>query len=187
MTHELISRHLPQITADVKGRMTRIHKSVQSTRNQMQEIQEVREEVEDMNPMEEVCAVRDMYCYPILADLNTCMMYSDQTGTFPVQSYSNMQLTFVAYIYDINAIIGVPLKTRTSESMIGAFQKVLKMMEKSNCKPVVNVMDNECSKAVQEYIISNNIDIELCPPKNHHLNDRGREPLAPIKLISLAR
>ena len=109
-----------------------------------------------------------LLCY--LADLNTGMMHSDQTGTFPVQLYSNMHLLFVAYIYDINAIIGLPLKMRTSESMIGAFQKVLKMTTKSNCKPVVNVTDNKCNKAVQEYITGNNIDIELCPPKNHHLN-----------------
>ena len=152
LTYELISRHLPQTTADVKGRMTRICKGVQSTRNQMQEIREARDKVEDMNPTEEVCAVRDVYCYAILADLNTGIMYSDQTGTFPVGSYSNMQLIFVAYIFDINAIIGLPLKTRTSESIIGAFQKVVKMTEKSNCKPVVSVMNNECSKAVQKYV-----------------------------------
>ena len=72
--------------------------------------------MEDINPTEEVCAVRDIYCYAILANLNTGMMYSDQTGMFPVISYSNMQLIFVAYIYYINAIIGLPLKTRTTES-----------------------------------------------------------------------
>ena len=38
LTYKLISRHLPQTTADVKGRMTRIRKGVQSTQNQMQEI-----------------------------------------------------------------------------------------------------------------------------------------------------
>ena len=123
-----------------------------------------------MNLTEEVCAVRDMYCYAILSNLNTGMMYSDQTDTFPVRWYINMQLICVAYIYDINAIIGLPLKTRTSESMIGAFQKVLKMTAKSICKPVVNMMDNECSKVVQEYITGNNIDIESCLPKYHHLN-----------------
>ena len=121
LTYELISRHLPQTTADVKGRMTRIQKGIQSTRNPIQEIQDARENVDDMNPTEEICAVRDVYCYAILADLNTGRMYSDQTGTFPVQSYSNMQLIFVAYIYDINAVIGIPLKLRTAESMIGAF------------------------------------------------------------------
>ena len=140
-----------------------------------------KEEKKWINPTEEVCAVRDMYCYAILVDLNTGMMYSDQTGMFPVRSYSNMQLIFVAYIYDINAIIGLPLKTRTSESIIGAFQKVLKMMTKSNCKPVVNVMDNKCRKAVQEYITVNGIDIELCLPKNHYLNGLGKRTIGTYK------
>ena len=61
--------------------------------------------------------------------------------------------------------------------MIGAFKKVLKMLEKSNYKPRVSVMDNECSKAVQEYITSNNIDIELCPLKNHNLNVLGERAI----------
>ena len=55
------------------------------------------------------------------------------------------------------------------------------MTTKSNCKPVVNVMDNECSKVVQEYITSNNIDIELCPPKNHHLNGPGERAIGTYK------
>ena len=93
-----------------------------------------------MNPTEEVCAVQDVYCCAILDNLNTGMMYTGQTGLFPLRSNRNIKLNFMAYIYDINTILAVPLKTRTSESMMGAFNKVLNILDKHNCNLRVNVI-----------------------------------------------
>ena len=42
-------------------------------------------------------------------------------------------------------------------------------------------MDNKCSKAVKEYITGNNIDIELSPSKNHHLNGPGERAVGTYK------
>ena len=182
LTYELISRHLPQTTADVKGRMSRIRQGVQSTRNQIEQIREARAEVDDMNPDEEICATREIYCYAVWADRQTGKMYTDQTGTFPVRSFSNMKLLFVAYIYDINAILAIPLKSRTDEAMVDAFRQVISKLEECNSKPKVNVMDNECSRAVEQYIKkSANMDIELCPPKNHRLNGLGERAVRTFK------
>jgi hypothetical protein len=36
-------------------------------------------------------------------------MYTDLTGAFPVRSFKNMIYIFVAYIYDLNAIIVRPM------------------------------------------------------------------------------
>ena len=73
----------------------------------------------------------------------------------------------------------------------GGIQKVIKHLDKRNCKPIVNVMNNECSKAVEQYINSTNIDIELRLPKNCCLDgpeerEREREKLKHINIISLA-
>ena len=59
LTYELISRHLPQTTADMKSRTRQIRQGAQSIR------------VEDMNQTEEVSVVQYVYCYGNLADLNT--------------------------------------------------------------------------------------------------------------------
>ena len=76
-------------------------------------------------------------------------MYTAQRETFPVQSYNNIQLISLIYVYDINVILAIPLKTRTSQSIVGAFKTVIKYLDKRNCKPIVNVMENECSKVVE--------------------------------------
>ena len=61
-----------------------------------------------MMPQQEVCNVQDMFCFAALANANTGTMYKDLTGAFPVRSFKNMQYVFVAYVYDLNAIIACP-------------------------------------------------------------------------------
>jgi len=46
-----------------------------------------------------------MFCFAALADMQTGTIHTDGTGAFPVQSFRNMQYVFVAYIYDLNAIL----------------------------------------------------------------------------------
>ena len=60
-------------------------------------------------------------------------------------------------------------------------------LDERGCKPKVNVMDNECSKAVEQHITGQGIDIELCPPRNHRGNGPGERAIRTYKdhLISM--
>ena len=135
LTYELISRHLPRSTATEKSRMSRVKQGVQSTQRNNTEIILARQELEDMNPTEEICATRDFVCYTITADRKTGTMFTDQTGNFPVRSYNNMMYIFVAYIYDANAILMIPLPNKTKEAHVDAFKQVLKRVVRGGCKP----------------------------------------------------
>jgi hypothetical protein len=86
-------------------------------------------------------------------------MYTNLTGAFPVQSFINMQYIFVAYIYDINAFIVQPMPSRTDALFISAFSGIFAILCVRNYQPTLNVMDNECSKAVEKYIRTNKVDI----------------------------
>ena len=88
----------------------------------------------------------------VLADMNDGTIYTDLSGRFPTRSYRNMQYIFVAYAYQPNAIILEPMKSRESTSMVEAFQNVYEYLKKCGHKPKLNVMDNECSKAVKDYL-----------------------------------
>ena len=48
--------------------------------------------------------------------------------------------------------------------MIAAFKDILATLNTRGYAPTLNVMDNECSKAVEAHIWSNNMDIHLAPP-----------------------
>jgi hypothetical protein len=58
-----------------------------------------------MFPQQELCVVQDVFCFAALADAITGTMYTNITGAFPVWSFKSRQYIFVAYVYDLNAII----------------------------------------------------------------------------------
>ncbi len=97
-------------------------------------------------------------------------MYMDLTGSFPVRSFKNMQHIFMAYVYDLNAIIVRAMPTHTNAAMITAFKEVIKVLQTRRYHSALNVMDNECSTMVERYIWSEKINIQLVPPHNHRAN-----------------
>jgi hypothetical protein len=127
-----------------------------------------------MMPRQEVCSMQDMFCFAVLANANTGTMYMDLTGSFPVHSFKNMQYIFGAYVYDLNAIIVRAMLTRTNTAMITAFKEVIMVLHTCGYLLALNVMDNECSTAVEQYIHSEKINIQLVPPHNHQANTAER-------------
>jgi len=115
-----------------------------------------------------------MFCFAVLADMHTGTMYTDGTGALPVQSFRNMQYVFVAYMYDLNAILVRAMPSKNVGEMIVAFKDILATLNTRGYVPTLNVMDNECSKAVEAQIQSHNMDIHLVPPHNHHVNAAER-------------
>ena len=54
--------------------------------------------------------------------------------------------------------------------MIIAFTEVIATLRARGYHPALNVMDNECSEAVEKHIKASKINIQLVPPHNHHVN-----------------
>ncbi len=120
-----------------------------------------------MMPQQEACSMQDMFCFAALANANTRTMYMDLTGSFPVRLFKNMQYIFVAYVYDLNAIIVCAMPTHTNTAMITAFKEVIMVLRTRGYHPALKVMDNKCSTAVEQYIHSEKINIQLISPHNH--------------------
>jgi hypothetical protein len=110
----------------------------------------------------------------VLADARTGTMYTNITGTFPVCSFKSMQYVFVAYIYDLNAIIISAMPSRTDASLVQAFTKVISILKSGGYHLALNVTDNECSSTVKKYIRSKSIKIQLVSPHNHQANAAKR-------------
>jgi hypothetical protein len=81
-----------------------------------------------------------------------------------------MQYIFVAYIFDLNAIIVQPMPSRANTAMIAAFAEVFAVLWAQDYQPALNVMDNECSKTKEKHIRANRMSIHLVPPHNHQVN-----------------
>ena len=66
----------------------------------------------------------EMFCFAALADVNEGTIYTDLTGKFPVRSHKGNQYIFLTYVYDDNAILVRPLKSRHANHQIEAFLNV---------------------------------------------------------------
>jgi hypothetical protein len=183
LTPPLICSHLLQPTATDKGHMRHHHSNTASTRNKHADVILAHAKVNRMFPTHEACAAQDMFCFATIADATTGTMYRDPTGVFPVRSFKNMTYIFVAYIYDFNAIIVHPLASHTDASFIATFNKVFAILRALNYQPALNVMDSECSKAVEKHIQANRIMIQLVPSHNHHVNPTKQAILSKNTLL----
>jgi hypothetical protein len=105
LTSTLIHSHLPHSTATDKGHMRQHRANTASTRNMQANIIAACAEVDRMFLAHEACTMQDVFFFAALADANAGTMYSNLTGAFPVRSFKNMQYVFVAFVYDLNAII----------------------------------------------------------------------------------
>jgi hypothetical protein len=181
LTPHLIVHHLPPSTATDKGHMQRHRQGVQSMRTQQPAILQARSNVDQLHPTKEICSAHDMFCFAALANMHTGTMYTNGTGAFPVQSFRNMQYVFVAYIYDLNAILVRAIPSRIDGAMIAAFKDILATLNTRGYEPTLNVMDNECSNAVEAHIRSNNMDIHLVPPPPNHQVNAAKRAIATFK------
>ena len=129
-----------------------------------------------MNPPQQVCAAHEhnVVCYAALADTIKGTIYTDLPGQFPVRSIRNMQYIFVCYVYEANAILVRPMKTRSDACMVAAYRDIYEYLTAANQKPSLNVIDNEASKAVTTYIKSQDVDWQLVEPDNHRVNAAER-------------
>ena len=63
-----------------------------------------------------------------------------------------------------------PIKGRTDENMFAVFQDIYDYLPERNVTPNLHVMDNECSKAIKNFIKKEKVDIQLVKPHNHCVN-----------------
>jgi hypothetical protein len=174
LTPHLIKGHLPPSTATNKGHMRWHCQGVQTTRMKQPAILQAHSVANHLQHTEELFSAHNMFCFAALADLHTGTMYTNSTSAFPVPSFCNMQYVFVAYIYNLNAILVCAMPSKTNGAMIAVFTDILANLNAWGYAPALNLMDNECSKAVKAHIWSNHMDIHLISPHNHQVNDAER-------------
>jgi hypothetical protein len=169
MTSKLVREYLPESTATAKGHMNCNRKGLRST-TKTDKLQNQATTEEDFRPKIDEEAEVEIFVGATIAEANDGTICTDQTGHFPIMSYSGMKYQFVAYEYRSNAILIRPLRDQTDASLKEAFESVYEYLASKGFKPKLNVMDNQCSKAIEQYIKSTGADIQLVNPDNHRVN-----------------
>ena len=92
---------------------------------------------------------------------------SDHTGAYPRASSRGNKYICVFYIFDPNYIKGKPIKSRHSSELLKAYREVYQWCESRGFKPILHCMDNETSKEVENFIQSQQTDLQYSPPGCH--------------------
>ena len=159
ITSNQVRKYLPESTATAKGHMNRLHKGTRFTTKQRINDNIIIEQ--DFWPITDEDAGVELFIGATIAEQNEGTIYTDNTGRFPIQSFHGKKVQFVAYEYWSNAILVRALRDETDKSMVEAFQDIYTYLTDRGFKPKLNVMDNQCSRAVQTYIKSTGANIQL--------------------------
>ena len=101
-------------------------------------------------------------------------IYTDQTGRFPKQSLKGNQYIMVLCEVDSNAILVEPMKNRSADEMICAFQHLIDRLKGCGAKPKHLILNNEISAAFKSVVGTNEMTYQLVPPNDPRQNIAGR-------------
>ena len=107
-------------------------------------------------------------------DKPTGKVATDQTGRFPVKSSRGNQYLMVAYVHNANAILAIPVKNRSEQSLIDAYTTIYKKLTNCRLTPQLHISDNKCSTAFKQFLAVRNIKLQLVPPYDHQTNPAER-------------
>ena len=81
-----------------------------------------------------------------------------------------MNYYFVGYVYKCNYVMVQTMKRRKESDTISTFKEIYKELKTKGHQTKLHVLDNKCSKAVKNYIISKQTNIQLVELHNHSVN-----------------
>jgi hypothetical protein len=179
LTADAVRKYLPDSTATAKGHLKKTPAGVRSTQPKPPTIKistpagttippnakvKFVNNDTDFFPPTEQNEVNHVFCWAALADQIDGTTYTDLTGRFPTMSMENNQYVFVAYDYTTNAILVRAIPNREATTIVKAFQDIFSYLESKGFKPKFNVLDNEASSAITNFLHSQDIKYQFVPP-----------------------
>ena len=162
LTVSNVKKYYPETTETPKGHMNQTRKNVRTTKAPPQPFE--RCDTSKLKGKKE----RDIFTKVYDARET---IYSDQTGQFPTRSMSGNKYVMVMVEIDSSGILVEPMKNRTDNEMIRAYQTLVQRLQRANITPRKHVLDNEVSESMKELIRSKyNMQLELVPPGCHRRN-----------------
>ena len=143
------AKHFPESEETWRGHGRMIKSGLRSTKQLVTE--EEKETAAASVPNEQAIVVQ---CFDLKNKADR-IMFSDQTGRFPVTSYRGNQYIMVLFEIASNNILVEPMQSRVSGEMCRAYQILVDRLKERGIKPTMHVLDNECSAEFKSLINGN--------------------------------
>ena len=166
LTPSLISKHLPPSIETAKGHRKKVNKNLRSTK--LNSITANHHIMTALDYPTGTNARTNLVTFKTVIDYEPSgTVATDQTGRFPVRSSRGNQYLMVAYVRDANAILAVPIKNRNESSLVEAYNQIYDKLSFAGLKPIVQICDNECPRALKNFLKQKSITLQLVPPYDH--------------------
>ena len=152
------------------GHLNQTRQGKNSTSTQLQqedkaqeteEVEETKEELEKTHTI--MAAIQD-------TSHREGTAFGDLPGRYPVPSIHGHNYMLVIYHYDANSILVEPIKSINKGNILNTYRKIHTRLTAQGCKPHLQVLDNEASTILLEYLNKNKINVQLAPPHMHRQN-----------------
>ena len=140
---ENVYKHYLIMDETPMGHLNQSRARVRSTKIKIDPLPEATED--DLKPLLGK-KIRDLYFKVVDTWDPKYKIYSDQTGKFPVQSRAGYRYIMVMVEIDSNNVLLQPMKTKSDEEMIDAYEALMKRLRRVSIAPEKHVLNNECSE-----------------------------------------
>jgi hypothetical protein len=124
----------------------------------------------DDNDMVNMMVNANIYSFAVFADKHTGTIYNVLTGTFPFMSIEGNVCFLVVYHYEPNAILALPSSGFSDDVIFRAYKEIYEMIESKGFVIRFNVMDNQASKVIKQFLTPKQCELMLVEPNNHQVN-----------------
>lgn len=165
LTAKAVRKHYPESDVAAKGHIKRTKSGVRSTKVQVVEPKEI------VTAEKKLQSIRKKHkdVYVAIKDFSE-MIYTDQTGRFPMVSSNGHKYIMFLIEDDGNYIMFEPMKSRDKDEMIRVYDSMLNRLKQNDIYPKHQLLDNESSTAYLDAITKQGLTWELAPPSNHCRN-----------------
>jgi hypothetical protein len=166
LTAKMIHRHFPDSNKTVRGHLKGQQQGIHSTKQKAPDKLVEMAAISLHSATLKAPIVKHSDIFVRIKDLSNTI-HLDQMGGFPYTSQRSNCYIMVAIHLDANYIFNKPMKNRTEEEMMAAYQRIVNRMRAAGLGLKKHILDNEASKAFKAKIKENKMEYELVPPGNH--------------------
>ncbi len=123
---------------------------------------------------EDNVTIANIFCFGAFADKTSGIIYHDLTRLFPFISLDGSVCFFVLYHYKLNCILATPISGLDDKTIFEAFKKYFDDFTAKGFKPKLNIMDNQVTRHIKQFLSENKCKLQLVKPHNHRVNAAER-------------
>jgi hypothetical protein len=118
--------------------------------------------------------IANVFCFGAFAEKTSGIVYNDLTESFLFVSLEGRVCFIVLYHYKSNCILASPIKGMDDRTIFETYKKYFEELTSKGFKPKLNIMDNQATKHIKQFLSENDCKLQLVEPHNHRVNAAER-------------